>query len=239
MLALTSLLKPIRILLLPLIVTAKVSKKEKAKLFFLGFLTFLFIYCLSWVLFPSIFMYYYLSITGQIEGQHSPIREEGGITNPAAFFLIRSFSMRFFGRSTAGFLILYPFYVCLIGMMFYHYHKYTKDLWKKSFLFGILAVMLIAPRLKPYSLILAIPSIYLLSKKFSIKQKFLVLGIISLFPLLLRLAATLGVSLGAVYSYNQLMSLFIIFLYFYFLEVKLWGKIRARLQYLKHHQKLF
>ncbi|MBN2015407.1 DUF2029 domain-containing protein [Candidatus Dojkabacteria bacterium] len=201
-----------------LLLFSRTSKREKMRLFSLVVLTFLLLHLLSYILFPGISSSYYLSLTGGIDNQHSPIFEKGGVNNPSMFFLINEAAERIMDGNNELVVVLYALFVLFVLFTFYRYTR-EKRSYLKLFSFGVLCIMLILPRFKPYSLTFAILPVYFLAKGYDFKKKILFVLITCLCPMVFfsfGYLSSLNFLTSFLWNYGQLVcfaSAFLLFSY--------------------------
>lgn len=220
-LVLASTLKIVPLLFGGLFIFARLSKLDKFKIFSIIAASFASINLLSYILFPSLTSSYYLSIMGQM-GQHNPIFEGGGLNNPASFFLIKKISDLLFNHSFMVLLGLYILFVGFIAALLFNYVWRKKRDFVDIFSVGTLAVLIVLPRLKPYSFTFALLPMYFLLKDFDFKNKFWSILLISACPLIFYTAGNfLDLSLNLSWNYSQPICLFIFFMFFLTRDYKL------------------
>lgn len=212
-LALTSFFKVLPILFAPLFLFTKEGYKEKFKTFFLITIFLAAANLLSFLLFPNIMPTYLLSLVGKAGQQHSPIYESGGIKNPSLLFFTKELSERFFNSNTTISIIIYLLCTLLVLLLFCIYIKRERRRFLHIFSFGVLAIMIILPRLKPYSFAFALLPTYFLIKNFNFKNKLLAILLTSLLPLLVLIFGFSPHNVNTIWKYNQLISLLAIFIF--------------------------
>ena len=161
---------------------------------------------LSYLLFPKLELSYYTSILGQRQ-QRSPIFEFGGWDNPTSLLFASDLGKYIFHkedaltvdifhngdmRIVAATIVIYGIFFCGIGLIFLKYIKMNPS-FPDRFFVGVLAIMLLLPRLKPYSFTFALIPIYFLIKEFDYKKICISLFIISIVPLLFNIVYVLNI----------------------------------------------
>jgi hypothetical protein len=146
-------------------------------LFVVGFLA---IHLISAMLFPEFTGSYIKTITGTMEGQFR-LQEETGGCNPSSYVFLKE-AVFSFTQNNILFYLIYASFCLLIAIFFVYRLKNHKDLFFNHFCLGILGIMLIWTRLKPYSFVWALLPIYFLTKNSSIIKKILVIMVISMAP---------------------------------------------------------
>lgn len=131
--------------------------------------------------FPTYVETYYLSITGQLP-QHSPVNAGGGRINPSLYFLTDELNNNIGGVPLMQW-VLYLGVVALVAGLFYYYVRYCDNDTVRTLSLGIIAVLLILPRLKPYTLVLAALPAYFLVKDTSLRAKTMFLTIAAAIPI--------------------------------------------------------
>lgn len=218
----TAWLKVIPILYGGLFIFLKTSRLKKLKTLSFLLIIFVFINFSSYVFYPKIISSYYFSVTGKIDNQNSPLNEIGDFSNPSSLFFFKELFSRLFGLNNLisfAFFILFLALVILLFFIIRGQRIGNLDL----FSFGILSILLMLPRLKPYSFTLALLPIYFLTKDFDYKGKFWTITMASLLPLLLamfsyflklfRLDSGFYDQILFLSSYRQLFCLFALFVY--------------------------
>lgn len=170
---------------------------------------------ISLAIYPDISHSYYMSMTGKIEGQHSPFTEGGGSSNPSSKFFIAHLLNIIGADSNAlniGMRIVFA--AIVFSLLIYLAYLYRNDFFK-IFLVATLAILLVLPRLKPYSFTYALIPAYFLIKDLSYGKKYIFLSIISALPIILTLIDKYAPSLPSYISlflmYRQLIALMIFY----------------------------
>ncbi|MFC1646349.1 glycosyltransferase family 87 protein [Candidatus Omnitrophota bacterium] len=201
-----------------LFIFAKISKLTKFKILSLIIGLFILANLFSYLLFPGITRSCYLSLIGNLGQQYSPIYEEGGWANPALPFLIKDIANNFSNNNYVLFFGLYLIFISFILCFCINYIQRKKRDFVDIFSLGILAFMLILPRLKPYSFTWALLPIYFLIKDLNVKKKILFVLIVSVFPLIIVFWKAshifFGISYKEFFDYVQIHSLFLFFIVF-------------------------
>lgn len=174
-----SLLKIIPLILSALFIFAKISKWTKMKIWIFVALLFISTHLLSFILYPGITTSYYLSIIGWMGQQHSPIHERVG----TFFFLFKEISNTLFGGIPVISLCLYLVFTGLILAVVVKYSRVKNRSFLNVFSLGMLAFMLIFPRLRAYSFAWSLVPAYFLVKDWNLNGKLLAVLIVSVAPL--------------------------------------------------------
>ncbi len=159
------------------------GKRTRAKVIALMLLLFVLVNLASYALAPGLMRSYYMAATGRLP-QYSPMQEGGSKWNPSLFFLVEEVAGRLSGNKAIAFPVLYGLYACFIVLAFLTYARREERAFADIFSLGVLALLLLLPRLKPYSFILALPSVYFLTRGLDMRGKFLTLLAVSAGPLL-------------------------------------------------------
>ncbi len=221
---LTAWLKIYPVLIGALFIFLKQSLRAKMRLILMLSLGFAVVFGASLVLYPQLSVSNYLALRGKIEGQPSPSDEIGGSSNPSSFLFIREIGERFLGTDQTFPLAVFIIYAAFILWCLIRDSR-RKDLdFATLFSIGTLAILLLLPRLKPYSLTLALIPVYFLMKDMDYRQKLWGLFIVGLLPLglsavyfVLREMDLSSIWIGRqvyfISGYRQLFSLLIAFIY--------------------------
>jgi hypothetical protein len=138
----------------------------------------------SYILFPELMHSYYLAITGQLP-QHSPINEGGGASTPALLFLLIGIGEFMFGSGASG-VALYLVLLSLVAAALLKIYK-KENIDRATILsFSIIGILLLIPRLKPYTLSYAVIPTYYLVKDWNIEGKTLILIFAVVIPSIAR-----------------------------------------------------
>jgi len=156
-----------------------IFKKKILLITFIGSL-FMLIILSSILIFPNLTKSFFLSITGQINNQPSPLHDY----SHSFFCLIKDTISMIYARKELIYFI-YLIYLIFIIAFFFQMVKKSSLSPIETFSLWIITLMLILPRLHSYSYIYAIIPIYYLTKEKNYKIKFIILIIISLVPLIL------------------------------------------------------
>lgn len=217
-LPLTAVLKIAPLLYATLFVYLKSDRVKIIKILATIFTLFVLISGLSYVLHPNISSTYYLSITGHFDQQHSPLYETGGVTNPSSLTLIRAFLERLLPNYMGLSILLYVLFIAVIIVMFYIFLSRGDRNFLEIFSIGVLAIMLILPRLKPFSFVFALLPLYFLTKNLDYKHKTLLILLASALPLVFyfsgdswRLFWSPNLLVSGLWNYNQLLLLIAVF----------------------------
>ncbi|MCP4351394.1 MAG: DUF2029 domain-containing protein [Desulfobacterales bacterium] len=189
----------------------KIPLKKKITLLLFLCAAFFLIHTISYTLFPGISRSYYSSLMGNIPDQHAPIKETGGIGNSSLYFFIQANVMKY--APNVPFLprCLYLLSVTAISVCFWRFFSANKHISSiEIFSYGLLAVIIFLPRLKPYSFTSAILPVYFLTRKWEYKKKFMVIVIVSLLPGLFFTGS--HYFNGILFQYGQLFSLLSIYI---------------------------
>jgi hypothetical protein len=140
----------------------------------------------SLVITPWLMPWYLRQLVGGISGQHAPITESFGFYGPSfPAFLVKLFGIEL-SPSLEQPLILTLSALMLAGVFFLwkNVHKYLPESERSDFTlaFGMIALTLFIPRLKPYSFLPALMFVYFLTQNASISVKNLVLLLLSVLP---------------------------------------------------------
>jgi hypothetical protein len=133
--------------------------------------------------YPELWPTYIKAITGGIEGQHNPLKETGEDANPTAFLFFRDINSQLVGPDSQAYLVVFIAFIIFIGIVFLDVVPRLRGGFIPTFSFGILALLLAFPRLKPYSFTAALIPIYLLAKDLDFKKKTYILLSVSVVPL--------------------------------------------------------
>jgi hypothetical protein len=180
LLGIISSLKLFPITLSMLFLLVKGSWKKKLTITLICLLGFLFMHLLSTMLFPTLTVSYIKTITGSVDGQFKLI-EEFGEVNPSSYAFLKE-TLSLFVKSNMAFYFAYISFCLVIAILFVMHIRSNKEAFFEKFCLGVIGMMLIWIRLKPYSFIWALLPIYLLVKESSFKKKMLILGLISFIP---------------------------------------------------------
>ncbi len=217
LITLIGFVKIIPIFLTCLFLLTPQTNKEKLKVISTILILFCSLSVVSWLLFPNLTIYYYLSITGGLS-QYTPIAESGGISNPSSLFLFENISNLFIKNNLYFSLVLFVAYATFILSIFLRYIKKVYRDFLEIFCVGTLAIFLIVPQMKPYTFTLAIIPVYFLIKNHDIRKRLVSLLIISFLPFaaFMILYNNTNVFIYSILSYIQLISLLIFYLYYCF-----------------------
>lgn len=233
---LTAWLKVFPILFGGLFIFLRSSKRNKAKVLSFVLIGFVLLNALSYFAFPSVISSYYLALMGKIENPHNHLKEEGGARNPSAFLFFKQFSQRLFGPNNAIYLVFFILFIVVVFALFSRYAMNKERSFLEAFSLGVLAILLVLPRLKPYSFTLALIPILFLTRDFDYKNKFYTILLASLIPLtfhgLNRFLVYfpenflwLSTQLQFLLSYTDLFCLFAIFL---FIQIRFYSSSQLR-----------
>jgi len=174
-----SLLKIIPLIFSALFIFARISKWTKIKIWIFTAVLVVLTHLLSFVLYPGITISYYLSIIGRMGQQHSPIHERVG----TFFFLFEEISKTLFGDISLISLFLYLAFTGLILAVVVKYSRAKNRSFLNVFSLGMLAFMLIFPRLRAYSFAWSLVPAYFLLKCWNLNGKLLAVLVVSVAPL--------------------------------------------------------
>jgi hypothetical protein len=164
-------------------VFGKGSIRDRIKPLFALFLVLVLIGGSSWVFFPRLTVSYLGALTGRISGQHSPVKEADGSTNPSSFLFFKEAGERYLGAIPGASTGLYILCAGLIlGLFIREARREARDP-VEVFSMGTWAILLLLPRLKSYSLTLALIPAYFLMKDLDTRRKLLTLFLIGFAPL--------------------------------------------------------
>jgi hypothetical protein len=180
---LTAWLKIYPILIGALFIFVKQPLQNKKKVILVLFLGFAIVFGSSLVLYPGLSVSNYKALSGKIEGQPSPADEIGGSSNPSSFLFIKETAERLFGMAQAVPVVLFLAYAGFIMWCLIRDAQRKDRDFAALFSIGTLAILLLLPRLKPYSLTLALIPVYFLMKDMGFRQKLWGLFIVGLLPL--------------------------------------------------------
>ncbi len=165
---------------------------------------------LSYVSYPALWGSYLQSLSGSLGTQHSPWRDIGGVTKPALPFLVAD-ALRLVGitcpRQALIVYLALALWIVSEGIAFAR--RRTAQDFELTFSAGVLGLLLILPILRPYSFTFALLPVYTLSRRYGMRGRVLMLGLVSLLPLLLYLLPfalyprALPPLLGFLWSYGQ------------------------------------
>ena len=125
---------------------------KRIQIMLLGISTFILLHLLSLSIYPKISQtYYYLLFKGY------PLVDQIGYNNPSLFSIIT----KFFPSLN---LVLYGFGIVLISTILFYVVYKNKLNFVSSFSFGVIAILLVLPELKPYTFTIALIPLYLLIK---------------------------------------------------------------------------
>lgn len=163
----------------PLLVSGQ-SRSEKARTIGAIVVTVAAFAAVNVVTFSAYIGTYYRSITGQLP-QHSPAGASGGRVNPALYHLVKDLN-RFIGGTPLMRWLLYLGVVVLVAALFCYYVRHYDIDTVEVFSLGIIAVLLVLPRLKPYTLVIASVPAYFLVRDATLKTKTVALTIVAAIP---------------------------------------------------------
>ncbi len=137
----------------------------------------------SLLFFPGLTGSYLGALTGKISGQHNPVKETDGSTNPSSLVFFKEAGARFLPRISGASTVLYLLFVGLIlGLFICDSRRERRDL-IEVFSLGTWAFLLVLPRLKSYSLTLALVPAYILMKNLDARRKLWAIFLIGFVPL--------------------------------------------------------
>lgn len=188
---------------------------------------FFILHIISYLLAPELFDSYVRIVAGFSNG-HAPIKEvfRGGISNPNLLSLSHNLLAPFISNKAAWVVggLVYLMAVLSLGRIWLHFrrlHLSHNDI----FSLGVLFIMIISPRMKPYSFFFAIPPVFFLTEEWSLKNKLWIIVLCCVFPVCAGIAA-LGLHgnywLGLYAEYGQLYALIGCFV---------WIGLRKRIDY--------
>lgn len=172
---------------------------------------------------PAMTVSAFRAILGKIPGQVSPALEGGGAMTPTPYFLIKDLMVPIGGEDGLVFL-LYGLFALLTVGIFAQFVKRRNRSFLEIFSAGVLVVLILFPRVKPYYFIWASLPVYFLVRTWNRKDIQWAVLIVSGLPLILY-----GLSWGMVsdfylgrffrylelpIEYGQGMALFFFFLFF-------------------------
>jgi hypothetical protein len=188
LLGLTASLKIFPLLYFPLYFVMLRDKKERIAAALWGFIGFVLPFVASWLLNPDLMPWYFSQLLGLIPSQHSAISEKGGLNNPA---FASMFSSLFSADGLAVMRLVFAFasLVLILLIVFYVYKRIQQNLVEEQkkelfFAFGMAAITLLLPRIKPYGFLPALLSIYLLTKNHGYWKQAGFLAAVTFIPLL-------------------------------------------------------
>ncbi len=163
------------------------SWREKARLWLILGGSFALLLLASYAASPNLWDTYRHALTGSLGTQHSPLRESGGVTNPALPFLVAD-ALRLIGITCPrqAFIVYAALSLWIVseGVFFIRRHRQDFEL---AFSVGVLGLLLVLPHLKPYSFTFALLPVYTLARRQGMRGRVQYLLIVSLIPLLLYL----------------------------------------------------
>jgi hypothetical protein len=206
-----------------LYVFSDTSRRQKMKIVALSALVLGLFLAISSITFPLLFESYGKLLLG--EG--SPIFEGAGYKTPTAYLFFQNLAGLFLGNGTA---LPYVLDLCFAGtvlILFHSFYGKNRDDSPRLFSFGLLAIFLLIPRLKPnYFIFVAVP-IYLLVFKERDMIKTLVITISAILPFIclviadhMPLESMTGDLASLLIAYNQLLCALAIFILIAWLHVR-------------------
>ena len=136
----------------------------------------------SWLFFPRLTISYLGAVTGRIAGQHNPVKEADGSTNPSSLILFKEAGERYLGAIPGASTVLYVLCAGLIlGIFIREARREGRD-FLEVFSLGTWAILLLLPRLKSYSLTLALIPAYFLLKDIDTRRKLWAIFLIGFVP---------------------------------------------------------
>jgi hypothetical protein len=180
---LTAWLKVYPVLLGGLFIFLRKSVRSRIKSLIVLLVAFFVIGGSSLVFFPRLTLSSLGALTGRIDGQHSPADEMSGSSNPSSFLFLKDAGERLFGAVPAVPAVLFAAYAGFFIWCFIRDARRKDRDFAALFSIGTLAILLLLPRLKPYSLTLALIPVYFLMKDIDYRQKLRGLFIVGFLPL--------------------------------------------------------
>jgi hypothetical protein len=136
----------------------------------------------SLLFFPGLTVSYLGALTGRISGQHNPMRETDESTNPSSLIFFKEAGARYLPEISGASTILYLLFVGLIlGLFIRDSRREGRDL-LETFSLGTWAFLLVLPRLKSYSLTLALVPACILLKNMDVRRKLWAIFLIAFVP---------------------------------------------------------
>jgi hypothetical protein len=220
--ALTAFFKIMPIAFSSLFIFVKKSYIERFKIIVLSFTLLITFYLVSYMLLPELTHSYYLSMTGNLKGQPNPTTLLALDTGPTFYFLIRDVLKSFNLNEPIYLLILSIVFISFVGLALFFYYK-RENTFLRIFSFGVISILIILPRLKEYSFMLALIPLYFLIKDYNFKVKSFSIFVISVLPLIskLTLQSSIFVKENIIFEYSQFICLFIIFICILILDTML------------------
>ena len=221
---LTAWLKIYPVLLGGLFVFLRKPVKNRIKPLIVLLVAFIIIGGSSPLFFPRLIVSSLGALTGRIDAQHSPTDEIGGSSNPSSFLFIVEMTKNLFGTARAFPVVLFFVFAAFIIWSLMRYARGTEQDFTVLFSMGTLAILLLLPRLKPYSLTLALVPVYFLMREMDYRKKLAGLFIIGLLPLALSFiyfvlretelsSSWIGRQIFFLSGYRQLFSLLAAYIY--------------------------
>jgi hypothetical protein len=194
----------------------RASRLNKIKIFGLMVFLFAIIHILSYILYPNLSKTYFW----RVQTNENIFEIFGKQASPALFLLFKDISYLFFADYLLYTFILYFLFIGFVGILFLTYIQKQNRKFLEIFSLSTIAIMIILPRLKPYSFVYALLPVYFLIKDSDYKVKFYTLMIISAFPLVFRITSCVFIDLysNIFFKYHQPLSLFFFFIYFLILD---------------------
>lgn len=139
----------------------------------------------SYILFPDLMKSYYFAVTGQLP-QYSPVDDSGGVGSPTLLYLFIWVGKVIFNSETVGIILFSVLSFMIFILVIDVFRKRSlKKLEVLSFI--IIGMLLILPRLKPYTLSYAVIPVYYLTKEWDLKNKIQILLLATITPTIGRI----------------------------------------------------
>ncbi|MCJ7642955.1 MAG: glycosyltransferase 87 family protein [Candidatus Aminicenantes bacterium] len=216
-LAIIGIIKIIPLIFGSLFAFSKQSKAQKARIF--GGLASLFMASniISYAMDPKLFVQYYKFMIRRLSIFYNPLKEVGEYRSPAIFLYIKEITNHFFNGNLTMFFAQYFLLLCIIFVLFTLYLRKRERSFLDIYSFGMLALIIILPRMKPYSFTLALLPIYFLVKDQNWERKLWTIIIVSGMPLISYWAIKTSHNQGFLrfMEYGQSLSLLVFYVLYF------------------------
>lgn len=206
---------------LTLAVLAPLALRERSgpaalRMLGLGLLGMVVIQAASFVCFPDLTRSYYTHVLWGAADQSPPARDEGGQGNPSSLMLFLGATRILLGLPPVVSWLLYLAFCVAVVYAFVRKARGLTGLDESVAALGVLTVLLLLPRLKPYTLAAGLVPLFVLTERWRVGEKVLVVLVACAFPTVAFIAIIFlapPIGLLRVLSYSQWLAVLGVFLY--------------------------
>jgi hypothetical protein len=172
------------------------------------------IFLITWLVSPSLLASY----NENLRGSTSPLNDPSGRLTPTPFLMFGVLLNQTYAGISIPLILVSLGYICLIIGASWYFVRKNQEKPLIIYSFVMLSIFMVLPRIKPYDFIILVLPLYFLFKDYGYKIKTLVFVVISLLPLgvwyyfEIDRTSPMHYLTYMIYSYTQIVSLFLIFM---------------------------